>query len=82
MRKSNKKALEPTRQQEQEHSLIISNKTYTVKELNAIFNVHSLSMITSKEKLIEYWEMAVETGVARFISAVDYVFQQRFPKYE
>jgi hypothetical protein len=65
-----------------EHDLIIANKTYTVKELNAIFNVHSLSMITSKEKLIEYWEMAVETGVARFISAVDYVFQQRYPKYE
>lgn len=82
MKRKKKKALETIPQLYQEHSLIISNKTYSVKELNAIFNVHSLSMITSKEKLIEYWEMAVETGVARFISAVDYVFQQRYPKYE
>lgn len=80
--KKNKKALYSTPTANQEHDLIIANKTYSVKELNAIFNVHSLSMITSKEKLIEYWEMAVETGVARFISAVDYVFQQRYPKYE
>lgn len=82
MSNKKKKALDESPQQNQEHDLIIANKTYTVKELNAIFNIHSLSMITNKEKLIEYWEMAVETGVARFISAVDYVFQQRYPKYE
>ena len=82
MKRKKKKALVFNPPANQEHDLIIANKTYTVKELNAIFNVNSLSMITSKEKLIEYWEMAVETGVARFISAVDYVFQQRYPKYE
>ena len=63
-------------------NVIISNKTYSVKELNAIFNIKSLSLVESKEKLIEYWQMAVETGVPKFISAVDYVFQKRYPKYE
>lgn len=82
MIKRNKKALETIPQLYQEHSLIISNKTYTVKELNAIFNIHSLSLVESKEELIKYWQMAVETGVSRFISAVDFVFQKKFPKYE
>ncbi len=82
MRKRNKKALETIPQLYQEHNLIIQNKTYSVKELNAVFSINSLSLIDSKEELIKYWETAVETGVARFISAVDYVFQQRYPKYE
>lgn len=82
MKKQNKNAPELTRQKEQEHDLIIANKTYSVKELNAVFNINSLSLVESKEELIKYWQMAVETGVARFISAVDYVFQKRYPKYE
>ena len=82
MKKQNKKALESIPQQNQEHNLIIQNKTYSVKELNAVFNINSLSLIDSKEELIKYWQMAVETGVARFISAVDFVFQKKFPKYE
>ena len=82
MQNKKKKALESIPQQNQEHNLIIQNKTYSVKELNAVFNINSLSLVESKEELIEYWQMAVETGVARFISAVDYVFQKRYPKYE
>jgi hypothetical protein len=82
MKKRNKKALETIPHQYQEHNLIIQNKTYSVKELNAVFNINSLSLIESKEELIKYWQMAVETGVAKFISAVDYVFEKRYPKYE
>lgn len=63
-------------------NVIISNKTYSVKELNAIFNIKSLSLVESKEELTKYWQMAVETGIAKFISAVDYVFNKRYPKYE
>lgn len=63
-------------------NLIIANKTYSVKELHAIFNIKSLSLVDSKEELTKYWQLAVETGVIQFISAVDYVFNKRFPKYE
>lgn len=82
MKRKKKKALVFNPPANQEHNLIIQNKTYSVKELNAVFNINSLSLIDSKEELIKYWQMAVETGVARFISAVDFVFQQRYPKYE
>lgn len=80
------KTLVPIAHKEQEQysitNVIIANKTYSVKELHAIFNIKSLSLVDSKEELTKYWQMAVETGVAQFISAVDYVFNKRFPKYE
>lgn len=82
MKKQNKNAPVFNPPANQEHDLIIANKTYSVKELNAVFNINSLSLVESKEELIKYWQMAVETGVSRFISAVDYVFQKRYPKYE
>lgn len=74
----NKKALETSPQQNQEHSLIISNKTYSVKELNAVFNINSLSLIDSKEELLRYEQMAKETGVKQFMQVVDKVYRMKY----
>ena len=50
--------------------VIIAGKTYSVNKLNAIFNRRVLSLIDDKETLIEYWEMAVETGVKQYITKI------------
>lgn len=74
----NKKALELTRQKEQEHNSIIANKTYTIKELNSIFNVNSLMLVNSKSELIKYEQMAIETGVKQFKEAVNKVYRMKY----
>jgi hypothetical protein len=80
------KTLVPIAHKEQEPisktNFIIANKSYNFKELNAIFSISSLSLIGTKEELLNYWQMAIETRVAKFIANVDYVFNKRFPKYE
>lgn len=81
----NKKALnviEAERLIEKSSDLIIANKTYSVNELNAIFNYNSLMLVESREELIKYWQMAIETGIKRFITVVDNVFNERYPRYE
>ena len=78
MNNGNKKALELTRQQEQEPRLIISNKTYNVKELHSIFNVNSLMLVESKSELLKYEQMAIETGVKHFKEVVDTVYNRKY----
>jgi hypothetical protein len=78
MKKRNKKALETIPQQYQEHDLILPNKTYTIKELNAVFNINSLMLVESKSELIKYERMAVETGVKQFKEVVDKVYRMKY----
>lgn len=67
-----------TRYQEEEHDLIISNKTYSVKELKSVFNVNTLMLVENKSKLLEYERMAEETGIKHFQNVVDIVWQRKF----
>jgi hypothetical protein len=61
---------------------ILSDKQYTVNELQAIFSYNALMLIESKEELLKYWYMAVETGKKKFINTVDSVICKRYPRYE
>lgn len=61
--------------------VIIAGKTYKINELNCIFSMSAL-MNATKEDLYQYWQMAVETGIKKFITNVDNVFNKRYPKYE
>ena len=58
--------------------LIIANKTYSVKELGCIFDYNVLMLIDDKKTLLDYYYMAVETGIKRFISIVDSVIERKF----
>lgn len=78
MIKSNKNTLELTRQKEQEYNSIIAGKTYNIKELNAVFNINSLMLVNSKEELIKYEQMAIETGVKQFKQAVNTVYNRKY----
>lgn len=78
MIKSNKNTLEPARQQEQEYNPIIAGKTYNIKELNAVFNINSLMLVNSKEELIKYEQMAIETGVKQFKQVVNTVYNRKY----
>lgn len=78
MKKTIKNAPEFVPQQNKEHDLIISNKTYNVKELNSIFNVNTLMLVDSKRELIKYENMAKETGVKHFQNVVDIVWKRKF----
>lgn len=74
--KKNKKALYSTPTANQEHDLIIANKTYSVKELKSVFNVHTLMLVESKSKLLEYERMAEETGIKHFQNVVNIVWKE------
>lgn len=74
----NKKALEPSPQQNQEHNLIIAGKTYKINELHSIFNVNSLMLVENKSELLRYEQMAIETGVKQFKQAVDTVYNRKY----
>lgn len=78
MIKSNKNTLELTRQQEQEYNSIIAGKTYNIKELKAVFNINSLMLVNSKEELIKYEQMAIETGIKQFKQVVDTVYNRKY----
>jgi hypothetical protein len=78
MIKSNKNTLELTRQSEQEYNPIIAGKTYNIKELNAVFNINSLMLVNSKEELIKYEQMAIETGVKQFKQVVNTVYNRKY----
>lgn len=66
--------------QEQQNStdLIVANKTYTVKELGCIFNYNVLMLIDDKKTLLDYYYMAVETGIKKFIDIVDSVYERKY----
>ena len=53
-----------------------------IKELTPIFTIQALMLVSTKEELYKYWQMAIETGIKRFRDNVDYVFEVRYPKYE
>jgi hypothetical protein len=78
MENNNKKALEINQEPQTIHNLIITGKTYTVKELACIFNYKVLMLIDDKETLLKYYYMAVETGVKRFRDIVDSVIERKF----
>ena len=59
-------------------NLIIANKTYSVKELGCIFNYNVLMLIDDKKTLLDYYYMAIETGVKRFINIIDSVIERKF----
>ena len=75
---NNKNALTINPPANEEHDLIIANKTYSVKELKSIFNVNTLMLIESKSKLLEYERMAEETGIKHFQNVVDIVWKRKF----
>lgn len=60
------------------NNLIISNKTYSVKELACIFDYNVLMLIDDKNELMKYYQMAVETGIKRFRDIVDSVYERKF----
>lgn len=74
---NNKKALN-IESENVNSDLIIQNKTYTVKELGCIFNYRVLMLIDSKEELLKYYYMAIETGVKRYRDIVDSVIERKF----
>lgn len=78
----NKKAPIESSEQRSKCNIILSGKTYKINKLNAIFSYNSLCLCDNKEKLLEYWYLAVESGVKKFIYNVDRVFMERYPKYE
>ena len=83
MKNQNKKASVDTEGiNNQNTDIIVAGKTYKVKELNPIFTIQALMLVSTKEELYKYWQMAIETGIKRFRDNVDYVFQMRYPKYE
>jgi len=67
-----------TDQSNQSINVIIAGKTYSVNELSEIFSRRALSLIDDKETLVNYWHMAVETGVKQYIAAVDAIFEKKF----
>lgn len=58
--------------------LIVANKTYTVKELGCIFNYNVLMLIDDRKTLLDYYYMAVETGIKKFIDIVDSVYERKY----
>lgn len=71
----------PEQNKKQITNVIIAGKTYKINELNCIFSVTAL-MNATKEDLYQYWQMAVETGIKKFITNVDNVFNKRYPRCE
>lgn len=74
----NKKALETSPQQNQEHNLIITGKTYKINELHSIFNINTLMLVESKSELLRYEQMAIESGVKQFKQVVDTVYNRKY----
>lgn len=74
----NKNALEYYQEQNQKFNLIIANKTYSVKELGCVFDYNVLMLIDDKKTLLDYYYMAVETGIKKFINIVDSVIERKF----
>ena len=74
---NNKKAL-TNESQNQFSNMIINGKTYTVNELGCIFDYNVLMLIDDKKTLLDYYYMAVETGIKRFKNIVDSVIERKF----
>lgn len=77
MIKNNKKALN-TESQNQFSNLIINGKTYTVNELGCIFDYNVLMLIEDKKTLLDYYYMAIETGIKKYKHIVDSVIERKF----
>lgn len=82
MIKKKKKSSDKDTEQKSNNILIISGKTYKINELNYIFNYKNLRFCDNKEKLLQYWYLAIESGVKEFIYNVDRVFNENFSKYD
>lgn len=78
----NKKAPDLTEPSLNQTDIIIAGKTYSVNELNALFNYNSLKNCYDKETLIKYWYLAIESGKKEYINIVSSVFHKNLPKYE
>lgn len=77
-----KKAPDHPEQSSNQTNIIIAGKTYSVNELNALFNYNSLKMCYDKETLIKYWHLAVESQKKEYINIVSSVLHKNLPKYE
>lgn len=60
------------------NNLIINGKTYSVNELGCIFDYNVLMLIDDRKTLLDYYYMAVETGIKRFKDIVDSVIERKF----
>lgn len=73
-----KRTLDSSQEHLKSTDLIVSNKTYTVKELGCIFNYNVLMLIDDRKTLLDYYYMAVETGIKKFIDIVDSVYERKY----